>query len=548
MHKRFLLALTCAVIGAGLLVATAFAGSAAPTKASKSGSADAKRGGTLRVNLSETDFEFLDPALAYDSAGWTVLFATNMTLLNYPDKPAPVGNRLTPEAAAAFPTVSKDGKTYTFTVRSGIKFSDGSALTAASFKRAIERAADPNEGSPAIAFLHTVVGADARNDGKAKSVSGVTANGQKLTVKLTKADPTFLAQIAMPFFAAVKPNMPINPKGENVYPSAGPYHIVSRDVGRQLVLERNKNYKGSRPSNADRIVITVLTDQAQSFLQTKAGQVDYDMGGVPPTAHQELFNRYGVNKSRYFVNPGVNVFYVALNTSRPAFQSVKVRQAVNYAIDRPAMLRVGGLLAGKRTDQILPPSMRGFRDAKLYPIKGADPAKAKQLAGGASSNVTILHTTSASSVARGQILQFNLKQMGLNPTLKPQPFGVAIKTAGDKKGEFDAFLIGWLADYPDPFDFVNVLMDGNNIQDSNNSNYAYLNIAKYNQAMNAAARLSGNPRYEAYGKLDVDLMKNAAPWAPMYNGNTREFIGARLTNYIYHPVYAGAVLNALAIK
>jgi ABC-type transport system substrate-binding protein len=548
MHKRFLLALTCAVIGAGLLVATAFAGSAAPTKASKSGSADAKRGGTLRVNLSETDFEFLDPALAYDSAGWTVLFATNMTLLNYPDKPAPVGNRLTPEAAAAFPTVSKDGKTYTFTVRSGIKFSDGSALTAASFKRAIERAADPNEGSPAIAFLHTVVGADARNDGKAKSVSGVTASGQKLTVKLTKADPTFLAQIAMPFFAAVKPNMPINPKGENVYPSAGPYHIVSRDVGRQLVLERNKNYKGSRPSNADRIVITVLTDQAQSFLQTKAGQVDYDMGGVPPTAHQELFNKYGVNKSRYFVNPGVNVFYVALNTSRPAFQNVKVRQAVNYAIDRPAMLRVGGLLAGKRTDQILPPSMRGFRDAKLYPIKGADPAKAKQLAGGASSNVTILHTTSASSVARGQILQFNLKQMGLNPTLKPQPFGVAIKTAGDKKGEFDAFLIGWLADYPDPFDFVNVLMDGNNIQDSNNSNYAYLNIAKYNQAMNAAARLSGNPRYEAYGKLDVDLMKNAAPWAPMYNGNTREFIGARLTNYIYHPVYAGAVLNALAIK
>jgi ABC-type transport system substrate-binding protein len=548
MHKRFLLALTCAVIGAGLLVATAFAGSAAPTKASKSGSADAKRGGTLRVNLSETDFEFLDPALAYDSAGWTVLFATNMTLLNYPDKPAPVGNRLTPEAAAAFPTVSKDGKTYTFTVRSGIKFSDGSALTAASFKRAIERAADPNEGSPAIAFLHTVVGADARNDGKAKSVSGVTASGQKLTVKLTKADPTFLAQIAMPFFAAVKPNMPINPKGENVYPSAGPYHIVSRDVGRQLVLERNKNYKGSRPSNADRIVITVLTDQAQSFLQTKAGQVDYDMGGVPPTAHQELFNKYGVNKSRYFVNPGVNVFYVALNTSRPAFQNVKVRQAVNYAIDRPAMLRVGGLLAGKRTDQILPPSMRGFRDAKLYPIKGADPAKAKQLAGGASSNVTILHTTSASSVARGQILQFNLKQMGLNPTLKPQPFGVAIKTAGDKKGEFDAFIIGWLADYPDPFDFVNVLMDGNNIQDSNNSNYAYLNVAKYNQAMNAAARLSGNPRYEAYGKLDVDLMKNAAPWAPMYNGNTREFIGARLTNYIYHPVYAGAVLNALAIK
>jgi ABC-type transport system substrate-binding protein len=548
MHKRFLLALTLAVIGAGLLVAAAFAGSAAPTKASKAGSAEVKRGGTLRINLSETDFEFLDPSLAYDSAGWTVLFATNMTLLNYPDKPAPVGNRLTPEAAAAFPTVSKDGKTYTFTVRSGLKFSDGSAITAAAFKRALERAADPNQGSPAIAFMHTVVGADARNENKAKSISGVTAKGQKLTVKLTQADPTFLAEVAMPFFAAVKPSMPINPKGENVYPSGGPYRIVSRDVGRQVVLERNKFYKGSRPSNADRIVITVLTDQAQSFLQTKAGQVDYDMGGLPATAHQELFNKYGVNKSRYFVNPGVNVFYVALNTNRPAFKNAAVRKGVNYAIDRPAMLRVGGLLAGKRTDQILPPSMRGFRDAKLYPIKGADPAKAKSLAGGSNAEVTILHTTSASAVARGQILQFNLKQMGLNPKLKPQPFGVAIKTAGSRTGDFDAFLIGWLADYPDPFDFINVLMDGDNIQDANNSNYAYLNIAKYNNAMKTAAKLSGNPRYEAYGKLDVDLMKNAAPWAPMYNSNTREFIGARLTNYIYHPVYAGAVLNALAIK
>jgi ABC-type transport system substrate-binding protein len=548
MHKRFLLALTLAVVGAGLLVAAAFAGSAAPSKASKSGSSEAKRGGTLRINLSETDFEFLDPSLSYEASGWQVLYATNMTLLNYPDKPGAAGTRLTPDAATALPTVSKDGKTYTFTVKSGLKFSDGSPLTAAAFKRAIERAADPNQGSPAIAFLHTVVGADARNENKAKSVSGVTANGQKLTVKLTQNDPTFLAEIAMPFFGAVKPNMPINPKGENVYPSAGPYHIVSRDIGRQVVLERNKQYKGPRPANADRIVISVLTDQAQSFLQTKAGQVDYDMGGLPPTAHQELFNTYGVNKSRYFVNPGVNVFYAALNTSRAPFSNVNLRKAVNYAVDRPAWVRVGGLLAGKRTDQILPPSMRGFTDAKIYPIKGADPAKAKQLAGGSNAEVTILHTTSATAVARAQILQFNLRQMGLQPKLKPQPFAVAIKTAGDKGGDFDMFTIGWLADYPDPFDFINVLLNGDNIQESNNSNYAYLNNAAYNKRMEAAAKLSGDARYAAYGKLDVDLTKNLAPWTAMSNNNTREFIGARITNYIYHPVYAAAVLNALAIK
>jgi ABC-type transport system substrate-binding protein len=548
MHKRFVLSLTLAVVGAGLLVAAAFAGSTSPSKASKSGSAEAKRGGTLRINLSETDFEFLDPALSYDAPGWQVLYSTNMTLLNYPDKPGAAGARLTPEAAASFPTVSKDGKTYTFTVRSGIKFSDGSPLTAASFKRAIERAADPNQGSPAIAFLHHVVGADARNENKAKSVSGVTANGQKLTVKLTQADPTFLAEIAMPFFAGVKPNMAIDAHGINVYPSAGPYRIVSRDVGRQVLLERNKFYKGSRPSNADRIVISVLTDMAQSFLQVKAGQADYDMAGLPPTAHQELFNSYGVNKSRYFVNPGPNITYLALNTSRPAFSNVNVRKAVNYAIDRPASLRVGGLLAGRRTDQILPPSIRGFQDAKLYPIKGADPAKAKQLAGNSNAEVTILHTTSLTSVARAQVLQFNLRQMGLQTKLKPQPFAVAIKTAGTKGSDFDAFLIAWFADYPDPYDFINVLMDGDNIQDANNSNYSYLNNKAYNSRMHAAAKLSGNARYEAYGKLDVDLMRNLAPWAPLHNGNTREFISSRITNYIYHPVYAAAILNALAVK
>ncbi len=154
--------------------------------------AEVKRGGTLRVNLSNTDFEFLDPALAYDSAGWQVLYSTNMTLLNYPDKPGAAGARLTPEAASAQPTISANGRTYTFTVRSGLRFSDGSAVTAASFKRAIERAADPRQASPAIAFLHDVVGADARNAGRASSVSGVTASGQTLTIRLTRNNPTFL--------------------------------------------------------------------------------------------------------------------------------------------------------------------------------------------------------------------------------------------------------------------------------------------------------------------------------------------------------------------
>jgi ABC-type transport system substrate-binding protein len=551
MHRRLTLSLAMAAIGVGLLVASSVAGAASANSPQGAGSGEAKRGGTLHLNVSNTDFEFTDPAMAYDAIGWQMLYAVNISLLNYPDKPAPEGSRLVPEAAAGFPRVSRDGKTYTFTVRSGLKFSDGSPVTAAAFKRAIERAADPQQASPAIAFLHDVVGADARNEGKARSVAGVTANGQTLVIKLVQASPTFLAELAMPFFGAVKPSMAIDPKGISVFPSAGPYRIVSRAIGQSLTLARNPNYKGNRPANADRIVYTVNTDQNQSLLQVRAGQADYDASGVPPTAHADLAQQFGVRKGgagRYFVNSYMGVGYVALNTSRAPFSRVNIRKAANFAIDRPAMVRVSGKFYGKRTDQILPPSLQGYREATLYPIKGADPAKARQLSGGAGNTVTIIHSTTALRTAQAQVLKFNLEQMGLKAETRPLPFAVALRTVGTRGADFDAYVGGWVADYPDPFDFINVLLDGNNIQASNNNNYAYFNDARFNKQMNDFAKLSGSNRYASYGKLDVDLMRNAAPWAPFATPNSREFVSARITNYIHHPVYAGAVINALAIK
>ena len=99
----------------------------------------------------------------------------------------------------------------------------------------------------------------------------------------------------------------------------------------------------------------MLTDQAQSFLQTKAGQVDYDMGGLPPTAHQELFNTVRRQQEPLLREPRAErVVHGAQHDAGAPFSNVNLRKAVNYAVDRPAWLRVGGLLAGKRTDQILP--------------------------------------------------------------------------------------------------------------------------------------------------------------------------------------------------
>src|SRR5439155_26845113 len=133
-------------IGVGLLVAASFAGSASSASQSK-GSAS-KVGGTLRVNLSTTDLEYTDPALEYESTGWQVEYATALKLLNWKETKAQLFN----EAASRF-TVAPSGKRYTFTIRPGLKLSNGQAVTAANFKLAFTRATSAKMNSPAAAFL-----------------------------------------------------------------------------------------------------------------------------------------------------------------------------------------------------------------------------------------------------------------------------------------------------------------------------------------------------------------------------------------------------------
>ena len=146
-----------------------------------------------------------------------------------------------------------------------------------------------------------------------------------------------------------------------------------------LSLERNRFYKGNRPANPDRIVITVNTDQNQSLLQVKAGRGRLTTWAASrATANGALSNEFGVNKGRYFVNPLVGTRYVALNTARPAFRTSSCPRGANYAVDRPAMLRVARQLRRQAHRPDPRPALPGFRDAKMYPIKGADPAKAKQ--------------------------------------------------------------------------------------------------------------------------------------------------------------------------
>jgi ABC-type transport system substrate-binding protein len=534
MRSKFWVSAAMLVIGVGLIVASA-SGAAAP-------------GGTLRVNLSGTDVDFVDPALGYFLPTWQLEYATCAKLYNYPDANSPAGLQLRPEAATAQPLVSSDGKTYTFTVRGGMRFSDGKPVGPANFAAAINRDLNPAMQSPAARFITDIVGSNDVITGKTRTAAGVKVSGRNLIVQLKNAAPDLTARLAMPFFCAIPTDLPINPAGVDTLPGAGPYYVKSRVPNRSIVLARNPYYKGPRPQGPAKIVFTVNTDLNQSFLEVKRGTADYDAAGPPPIAVAQLAAQFGVNKARFFSHPLMETDYVALNTSRPLFHSLAMRKAVNYAIDRPAMLRQRGAYAGKVTDHILPPNMPGYSNKSIYPLHGPNFAKARQLVGGKTGTVQLYYLNSGVGPLQAQVLASDLKQIGLHVSLHGFTSDVLFARIGRKGEPFDAAITAWNGDYADPGDFIDVLLNGKRIQATNNDNVSYFDDPAFNVKMNAAAKLTGPARYKRYGALDIDITKNAAPWAAFANRSTREFVSTHVTNVVYQPVYGGMDLAAVKLR
>ncbi len=513
------------------------------------------QGGTARFNLS-TDTDYVDPALAYYQVSWQFEYATCAKLLNYPDASTAKGSQLKPEVAEGLPKVSADGKTYVFTIRSGFKFSPPSTqtVTAETFKFAINRVLNPTMQSAGAQFISDIAGAQDVLDKKAKTASGVVAQGNKLTITLTRKAPDFLSRIAMPFFCAIPTDTPINSNGVQKVASAGPYYIASWQPKRKLVLKRNPNYAGDRPHNLDQIVYTIGVPNQASRLEVEKGSADYAADGLPPSSHAQLGAKYGPGsqaakdgKQRYFVNPLLAFNYLALNTQRPLFKDAKLRQAVNFAINRSALLKQRGAFAGTATDQYLPSGVPGYKNASIYPLSTPDIAKAKKLASSTKSTAVLYTCNEPPCPEQAQVIQDNLKAIGLSVDIKQFARAVQFSKEGTKGEPFDIATEGWVADYNDPFDFVNVLLNGKSIQKSNNVNFSYFNDPAYTRKMEEAAGLAGDNRYARYGDLDIDLAKNASPLAAWDNDNERSFFSARMGCQLYQPVY-GMDISALCLR
>jgi peptide/nickel transport system substrate-binding protein len=496
----------------------------------------------------------MDPALAYDYRSWILLYASCAKLLNYPDKTGPAASQLVPEVAQSLPAISEGGRTYTFTIRPQFRFSPPSNLrvTAQTFKFTIERTLNPAMKNPVATEFDNIVGARAYMAGAPgiSHISGVVVRANKLIIHLYAPEPDLVSLLAEPFFCAVPPDTPITPSGEHTIPSAGPYYVTSYSPGQGVVLQRNPNYHGSRPHHFARIVFTPGVPPQRAVARVEAGTVDYDLDAADPTNASRLAARYGPGspaakrgRQQYYVDPQPAVDLLALNTHRPPFADVRLRQAVNYALDRDALASLGNPrepLPEHPTDDYLPPGIPGYRDLKVYPLH-PDLRKARALAQGHVGATVVMYTCDLNTcAANAQVVKTDLGAIGLHVVVKAFPPGVLFQKLATPGEPWDIGHANWVADYPDPDDFLNLLLETNTF-------IPKLDDPGWTAKLDAAARLTGVRRYLAYGKLDDDLLRNAAPFADYDNPATHDLTSARIGCRIETAVYAVDVA-ALCIR
>jgi peptide/nickel transport system substrate-binding protein len=460
----------------------------------------------------------MDPAIANTQASWSLLDLTCARLMTYPDKPAQQAYRLVPEVAAAPPKISRDGKTYTFTLKRGFRFNDGRPVDARAFAHGINRTLAPDLRSLGTRYMEEIVGARALQAGRATKASGVVADGYRLVIRLTRPVGDFPARTSMPFFSAVPPNLPADPEGRGAFAGSGPYYVSEYRPGQRVTIKRNRFYSGKRPHHVDGFSADLTGSSPQDVLdRIEDGRADW--GIIPPPLYfapeRGLVRKYGINKSQFYVRPGFTLRAFMLNTSSPLFRdNVPLRRAINFAVDRLGF--PGATDPGARaTDQFLAPTLPGFRDAKIYPLRGPDLAKARALARGhlRSGKATLYVSDLPLTLAVGQVLKKNLAEIGLEVQVKgiPQPaYDARINTPGEP---FDmAFFVTPSVDFYDPYAFLNLYFESRFIGRTNSSN---LRSPTYTRRLRAAARLRGNARLKAYGRLDAPLMRDVAPVVPL---------------------------------
>lgn len=530
------------MVVAGLLAASA-------AVAPQAMAAEPHMGGTLRL-LATAGQGTLDPQINYTAQYWELYQHMYDGLLAYKKVNGPESFKIVPDLAEAIPQAQDGGKTYVFKLRKGIKFSDGSEVTVkdavASFQR-IFKISGPTAGS----FYNVIVGADACLKTPATCtlegcVVGDEAAGT-ITFHLVDPDPEFFDKLAVPHASILPASAPAKDAGNDAIPGTGPYIVASYDAKKQLKLVRNPHFKSwsndaAPPAFPDGIDYDFGLKDEDEVTAVENGQADWTFDPIPADRLTEVATKF---PKQLHINPLTAIFYMAMNTQIAPFDNLKARQAVNYAIDRKALVKIyGGSSAATPTCQILPPNFPGYEPYCPYtknPGKtwsAPDMAKAKALmkdSGVIGQKVTVITDDTAVGKEIGTYFQSVLNEIGFDATVKIVSLDNEYTYIQNSKNKVQIAYTQWYQDYPAASDFLNVLFSCSGYHEGSDASpniSAFCDKDVDADIKTALATQVTDPKAAAKLWAAIDRkVTDAAAAAVFFNPKQIDFVSKRLQNF-----------------
>jgi peptide/nickel transport system substrate-binding protein len=529
-----------------LLAAVALhAGAASP------GPNDPHRGGKLRL-LATAGAGSIDPQINYTLQFWQIYQGVYDGLVAFRKAPGSEAFVLVPNLAEAIPKPTNGGKTWVFKLRSGIRFSNGNEVTvndAAASLRRIFKVLSPTSGS----FYDRIVGADAclKTPATCTLAGGVLADAKAgtLTINLTAPDPEFLFKLAVPHAAVLPADAPAKDVGVAPLPGTGAYRIVSYDPKKQLKLARNPHFRlWSAEAQPDGYVDEVDYDFGLSnkdqVTAIANGQADWMFDPVPADRLGEVGSKYAKQVN---VSPLTAMYYLAMNTRLAPFDNPKVRQAVNFAVDRSALVKLfGGPNLASPACQVLPPKFPGHQPYCPYTLNpgttwsAPDLARAKALvkeSGTAGQKVTLIARDVAADQQMATYLQSVLRDIGFDASVKFLSDTIQFTYIQNTNNKVQISLTTWYQDYPAASNFLNVLFSCASFRPGTD---ASINIAGYcdknldaDLARAMAAGVTDPAAADALWAAIDRKVVDAAPVAVLFNPRQLDFISRRVGNFTF---------------
>ncbi|MBM7558039.1 ABC transporter substrate-binding protein [Halanaerobacter jeridensis] len=431
---------------------------------------------------------------------------------------------------------SENGTEWIFHLREGVKFHNGREVKASDVVYSFSRLLDPETKSERAWLFENVVGAKAFQNGEADSVKGLKAVDE-YTVKISLKEPfaPFLSMLCMEN-ASIVPKEVIAEKGDGFgqHPvGAGPFEFKSWKQDSKLVLEKNEDYYEDNRPYLDKVVYRIIVEGTSAFPEYEQGNIYEFDADIPDGQMERVMDSEGEFANEYRQIDRLGTYYLAINNQKEPFNNKKVRKAMNYAVNKEVIAKVVRNGTVNPANGILPPGMPGYNsDLKGYPYnieKAKELLKEAGYPDGLPGEYKIIYNTSKQHQRNLEAVQRNLKQIGINVKLVNMDWGTVLSKAD--KGSFTLMRMGWIADYPDPDNFLHVLFHSKNA--GAGGNYAFYKNEDIDKKLEKARKMDrGEERLDLYQEIEKELI-NDAPWVPIYYYSTPVLVQSFVHDYVF---------------